>query len=87
MELSCHTLVVGAGITGLTIARELIDNGVDDIIIIDKELSPGSHASGRNSGVLHAGIYYSPGTYKAQFCVQGNKLLKEYCLEKGLTLN
>ncbi|MEE9239392.1 MAG: L-2-hydroxyglutarate oxidase [Thermodesulfobacteriota bacterium] len=86
MEISCHTLIIGAGITGLTIARELIEEGVEDIVIIEKENSLGAHASGRNSGVLHAGIYYSPGTYKARFCVEGNRLMKEYCREKGLTL-
>ncbi|MGB2690978.1 MAG: L-2-hydroxyglutarate oxidase [Thermodesulfobacteriota bacterium] len=86
MQLSCHTLIVGGGITGLTIARELLRNGVDDIVIIDKESSLGAHASGRNSGVLHAGIYYSPGTYKAKFCVRGNQLMKEYCWDKELHL-
>ncbi len=87
MELSCHTLIVGAGITGLTIARELLARGTEDIVIIEKENSLGAHASGRNSGVLHAGIYYSPGTYKAKFCVEGNRLMKEYCLDHELTLN
>ena len=86
MEISCHTLIVGAGITGLTIARELIEEGVEDIVIIEKENSLGAHASGRNSGVLHAGIYYSPGTYKARFCVEGNRLMKEYCRENELAL-
>ncbi len=87
MEHGCHTLIVGAGITGLTIARELIEIGVDDIVIVEKEDALGSHASGRNSGVLHAGIYYSPGTYKARFCAEGNRLMKEYCWDHELTLN
>ena len=87
MELSCHTLIVGAGITGLAIARELLSRGAEDIIIIEKENSLGAHASGRNSGVLHAGIYYSPGTYKARFCVEGNQLMREYCRDHKLTLN
>ena len=86
MEFKCHTLIVGGGITGLTIARELIGKGVEDIVILEKEQALGAHASGRNSGVLHAGIYYSPGTYKARFCVEGNQLLRDYCLEKELTL-
>jgi L-2-hydroxyglutarate oxidase len=86
MEITCHTLIVGGGITGLTIARELLKKGVEDILIIEKEISLGAHASGRNSGVLHAGIYYSPGTYKARFCVEGNHLMKEYCRENKLTL-
>ncbi|HVY55615.1 MAG TPA: FAD-dependent oxidoreductase, partial [Thermodesulfobacteriota bacterium] len=82
----CNVLIVGAGITGLAAARELVKRGVDDILVIDKEDRPGAHASGRNSGVLHAGIYYSPGTNKARFCVEGNRLMKEYCRERGLTL-
>lgn len=86
MEISCHTLIVGGGITGLTIARELLNKGVDDVVVLEKENSLGAHASGRNSGVLHAGIYYSPGTYKAKFCVEGNELMKEYCWDKELNL-
>jgi (S)-2-hydroxyglutarate dehydrogenase len=82
----CDILIVGAGITGLATARELVKRGAGDILIIDKEPGPGAHASGRNSGVLHAGIYYSPGTNKAKFCVEGNRLMKEYCRERGLTL-
>ena len=86
MELQCQVLIVGAGITGLTTARELLKRGAEDLLIIDKECSLGQHASGRNSGVLHAGIYYSPGTSKARFCVEGNRLMKEYCRDRGLTL-
>ena len=82
----CEILIVGAGITGLTIARELLRRGVEDILIIEKENKLGVHASGRNSGVLHAGVYYAPGTLKSKFCVQGNRLMKEFCREKGLTL-
>ena len=79
-------LIVGAGITGLTIARELVNQGAEDILILEKEGSLGVHASGRNSGVLHAGIYYTPDTLKARFCVEGNRLMKAFCREKGLTL-
>jgi len=86
MNRSCHTLIVGAGITGLTTARELLKRGVTDVCIIEKETGLGAHASGRNSGVLHAGIYYNPGTNKARFCVEGNKIMKEFCREHGLTL-
>lgn len=83
----CEVLIVGAGIIGLTIARELVNHGIKDIIIIEKESSLGLHASGRNSGVLHAGMYYTPDTLKARFCVDGNRLMKEFCREKGLVLN
>ena len=77
-------LIVGAGIVGLTLARELVARNCEDIVIIEKEQKLGLHASGRNSGVLHAGIYYAPDSLKAQLCLQGNFLMREYCKEKGL---
>ncbi|MBI4729286.1 MAG: L-2-hydroxyglutarate oxidase [Acidobacteria bacterium] len=82
----CEVLVVGAGITGLAIARELCARGAGDVRILEKEPELGAHASGRNSGVLHAGIYYTPDTLKARYCVEGNRLMKEYCRARGLTL-
>jgi len=83
----CQILIVGAGITGLTIARELGQRGVEDIAILEKETTLGLHASGRNSGVLHAGMYYTPDTLKAKYCVDGNRLMKEFCRQKKLTLH
>jgi L-2-hydroxyglutarate oxidase LhgO len=82
----CQILIIGAGITGLTLARELVQRGADDILILEKEASLGAHASGRNSGVLHAGIYYTPDTLKAKFCAEGNRLMKSFCREKGLAV-
>jgi (S)-2-hydroxyglutarate dehydrogenase len=79
-------LIVGAGILGLTIARELVSKGHGDIVIIEKEPELGRHASGRNSGVLHAGIYYAPDSLKAKSCLNGNFLMRAYCKEKGLPL-
>jgi L-2-hydroxyglutarate oxidase len=87
MDETCEVLIIGGGITGLTIARELLTRGVGEILLIEKERYLGAHASGRNSGVLHAGIYYTPDSFKAQFCVRGNALMKVYCRENGLTLN
>ncbi len=83
----CQILIVGAGITGLTIARELVQRGAGDIVILEKENALGLHASGRNSGVLHAGMYYTPDTLKAKYCVDGNRLMKEFCRQKKLTLH
>ncbi len=83
----CQVLIVGAGITGLTVAREFVHRGIKDILILEKDGSLGLHSSGRNSGVLHAGMYYTPETLKAKFCVKGNRMMKEYCRKKGLTLN
>ncbi len=85
-DQSCQFLIAGAGITGLTVARELLARGADDIIILEKESGVGQHASGHNSGVLHAGIYYTPDTLKAKICVDGNRLMKAYCKENGLAL-
>ncbi len=79
-------IICGAGITGLSLARELVRKGIKDITIIEKEASLGRHASGRNSGVLHAGIYYTPDSLKSKFCLRGNLLMKRYCKERGLTL-
>ena len=86
-QKQCQILIVGAGITGLTIARELIHRGVGDIVILEKENALGLHASGRNSGVLHAGMYYTPDTLKAKYCVDGNRMMKEFCRKKKLTLH
>jgi L-2-hydroxyglutarate oxidase LhgO len=82
----CDILVIGGGIIGLTVARELLLRGAEDVLLIEKESAPGKHASGRNSGVLHAGVYYTPDTFKARFCIEGNRRMKEYCREKGLPL-
>lgn len=85
--MRAHTLIVGAGILGLTLARELLSRGATDILLLDKEPGPGRHASGRNSGVLHAGIYYAPDTLRAKTCLAGNRLMQAYCRERGLPLN
>lgn len=77
-------LIIGAGILGFTLARELVTRHYDDIVIIEKEAKPGCHASGRNSGVLHAGVYYAPDSLKAKICLQGNRLMRRYCEENGL---
>ena len=77
-------LIIGGGIVGLTLARELIARGRENVVVIEKEPELGRHASGRNSGVLHAGIYYSPDSMKARSCLRGNFLMREYCKSKGL---
>lgn len=79
-----NIVIVGAGIVGLMIARELIQQGQQKILILDKEMDLAQHGSGRNSGVLHAGIYYSKETLKAQFCIKGNRALKQFCYENDI---
>ena len=70
---------------GLSIAKQLLEkNKKFSIIVIDKEKEIGLHSSGRNSGVLHAGIYYKPGSLKAKVCIKGAIRLKQWCKENNL---
>lgn len=86
--LTCDFLVIGGGVIGLSIARELkARHKHTRIILIEKESSCGAHASGRNSGVLHAGFYYSPDSLKAKFTRLGNEQLTAYCESKKIPLN
>jgi len=81
-------LIAGAGIVGLGIARELANRYPDaGITVVDKEKQEAFHASGRNSGVLHAGFYYDSDSLKAKFTVSGNKAMTAYCVENGLPIN
>jgi len=85
---TCDFLVIGGGVIGLSIARELRRRRSDTrVLLIEKEPSCGAHASGRNSGVLHAGFYYSPDSLKAKFTRLGNERLTAYCDEKQIPLN
>jgi (S)-2-hydroxyglutarate dehydrogenase len=85
--MTCDFLVIGAGVIGLSIARELRRRHHARVLVIEKESLPGQHASGRNSGVLHAGVYYKAGTLKARLCVEGNRRMREYCLIKQIPFN
>ncbi len=77
--------VVGAGIVGLATAREIRRRQPDAVVVVlDKESSVGRHQTSHNSGVVHAGLYYRPGSLKAQLCARGRRLLKSFCEEKGL---
>jgi L-2-hydroxyglutarate oxidase LhgO len=80
---SVDAVVVGAGVVGLAIARELALAG-REVIILDAEDAIGTHTSSRNSEVIHAGIYYPKGSLKARSCVAGRDLLYEYCATHGV---
>mgnify|MGYP002633126671 CR=1 FL=1 len=81
-------LIVGGGMVGLCIAHQLLERGISrSIIVLDKEPELGRHSSGRNSGVLHAGLYYKPGSLKAQVCVSGSRRLRAWVEERQLPLN
>jgi L-2-hydroxyglutarate oxidase LhgO len=80
-------LIIGAGIVGLAIARELkFRYPALSVTVLEKEAEPGMHSSGRNSGVLHSGIYYPPTSLKAKVCSQGAKEMAEFCEQHGLPL-
>ncbi|HHT9144823.1 MAG: L-2-hydroxyglutarate oxidase [Candidatus Brocadiaceae bacterium] len=86
--ITTDILIVGGGIIGLSIAREFNNRHPDlKITLIEKEATVACHASGRNSGVLHAGFYYTPDSLKSRFTVEGNKLLTDYCLKNNLSIN
>ena len=80
-------IVVGAGILGLSIALEVQRRfpGIT-VIVLEKEEVAGSHASGRNSGVIHAGLYYQRNSMKADFAVRGNKMMRSYLEEHDLPI-
>jgi (S)-2-hydroxyglutarate dehydrogenase len=78
-------VVIGAGILGLAVSRELLSRYPRlRLVVLDKEPSVGQHQTGHNSGVLHSGIYYAPGSLKARLCVQGQRELYAYCEQKGI---
>ncbi len=88
MKFQSDYIIIGAGIIGLAIARELKRRfPASTITIIEKESDVAFHSSGRNSGVLHAGFYYTADSLKAKLTKDGNRLLREYCYENNLKIN
>ena len=81
-------IIIGSGIIGLTIAVAIKNKKKDaTVLILDKESGEAYHASGRNSGVLHAGFYYTADSLKAKFTVEGSKAMKAYVKLKSLSIN
>lgn len=85
MKTPQSVAVIGAGIVGLATAREiLIRYPGTPLLLLEKESGPGKHQSTHNSGVLHAGLYYKPGSLKARMAVDGIRLMTAYCIEKQI---
>ena len=78
--------VIGAGAVGISTAFHLARTGVD-VAVLEKEPGPAMHQSGRNSGVIHAGYNLKPGSLKAEYCVEGNRELHQYCAERGVPVS
>ena len=79
---SADLAVVGAGILGLAVAREALRRfpGIE-VAVLEKEASVATHQTGHSSGVIHAGVYYAPGSLKAKLCVEGSRAMYAYCDE------
>ena len=77
------TVVIGAGVIGLAVARALALAG-REVIVLEANPGIGQEISSRNSEVIHAGLYYEPGSLKAKSCVRGKELLYRYCADKGV---
>jgi len=80
---SLDVVVVGAGVVGLAVARELASQG-REVLILEQHARPGQETSSRNSGVIHSGIYYPTGSRKARMCVRGRELLYELCERRDI---
>src|SRR3954469_4031619 len=82
---SCDVVVIGGGILGLAVARELlIRHPETSLCVLEREDRLAAHQTSHSSGVIHAGIYYAPGSLKARLCVEGAGLLYAYCGEHGI---
>jgi len=81
----CDLAIVGGGIVGLAVARELIGrNPRASVCVLEREAEIASHQTAHNSGVIHAGVYYEPGSLKARLCVEGARELYAYCEQRGI---
>jgi L-2-hydroxyglutarate oxidase len=81
----CDLAIIGGGIVGLAVARELARrNPLASVCVLEREPQIATHQSGHNSGVIHAGVYYAPGSLKARLCVEGAREMYEYCEQHGL---
>ena len=81
-----HVVVVGAGIVGLAVAARLVRDG-DRVTVLEKEDGPARHQTGRNSGVIHSGLYYAPGSLKAQMASAGQRSMTAFARERGVDVD
>lgn len=85
MRYDCDVLVVGGGIVGLAAAYALSRAAPGtDVVVVEKEPAPAAHQTGHNSGVIHSGLYYRPGSLKARFAVEGAREMVDFCREQGI---
>src|ERR1700759_2766983 len=88
MPSSYDRVIVGAGILGLAVPREVpARRPATRLLVVDQAPAVGAHQTSHNSGVIHAGVYYAPGSLKARLCVRGAALMYEYCERHGIEAN
>lgn len=85
MTVDIETVVVGAGAVGLAIARALSLAG-QEVLVLERHELIGSEVSSRNSEVIHAGLYYAPGSLRARLCVAGKHMMYDFCRENGVAV-
>ena len=86
--MRANVLIIGGGIVGLATAYRIVQRfPAKKVLVLEKESSVGQHQSGRNSGVMHSGIYYQPGSLRAAYCRDGNEALELFCREQGIAHN
>src|SRR5258706_5867952 len=76
--------IIGGGIVGLATAFRLIERGVRSLVVLEAEDRLAAHQTGHNSGVIHSGLYYAPGSLKARWCVEGSQAMYRFCAEHGV---
>lgn len=78
-------IIIGGGIVGMSTAMQLLQQMPEKkVLVLEKESSAAQHQTGHNSGVIHAGVYYTPGSLKAKFCLEGNRDTKAFCDENQI---
>ena len=88
MENSYDIAIIGGGIVGLATARALSERAPKArLVVLEKEAKLATHQTGNNSGVIHSGIYYKPGSYKAKLCVEGKGLMLDFCGKHGIRVD
>src|ERR1700691_6203756 len=81
----CDVAIIGAGIVGLAVGLQLVRARPGlKVLVLDKESEVAAHQTGHNSGVMHSGLYYKPGSLKARLCVEGRAALVQFCKEHGI---
>jgi len=84
MSAVVDVAVIGGGIVGMATAAELLSMRRGSLVVLEAEATLGEHQTGRNSGVIHSGIYYKPASLKARLCAEGRQAMLRFCQERGI---